>query len=62
MSNNYNKKNKINYEKEGVFYTPEKSSENSGNFESFEDFGIKKNSVKKTPKKLPLKSQNIPHI
>ncbi len=60
MSNNYNKKNKINYEKEGVFYTPEKSSENSGNFESFEDFGIKKNSVKKTPKKLPPQKSKYP--
>ncbi len=50
MSNNYNKKNKINYEKEGVFYTPEKSPENSGT------------PLKKLLKSFPLKSQNIPHI
>ena len=36
------------------------SSENSGNFESFEDFGIKKNSVKKTPKKLPPQKSKYP--
>jgi len=60
MDDKHNKKNKINYEEEGVFYTPGKSSENNDAYDTFENFGIKKNSPKKTPKKLPPQKSKYP--
>lgn len=63
------KKNNINYEEEGVFYTPSKEAsdfENSGfdDFDSFESYNKKKSKkkepIKKAPKKVPPKKSQYP--
>ncbi len=59
MGDKHNK-NKINYEKEGVFYTPGKTPDNSDDFDSFDNFGKKKNSSEKNIKKLPPKKSKYP--
>ncbi len=68
----YNKDNKnnpdknINYEEEGVYYTPSENTKNINSIKSFEDFenfnnnSKKKNTAKRTPKKIPPKKSTYP--
>jgi len=67
MDNKDNKNDKnINYEKEGVYYTPSENTKNINSIKSFEDFESfnkstkKKNSPKKAPKKIPAKKSTYP--
>lgn len=54
---NVNKKNSINYENEGVYYTP---SENTKPLNSFEYFDSEKSQKQKNPKKLPPQKSKYP--
>ena len=62
--NNKNNKNKINYEENGVFYTPGDSVSNYNKKASFENIAFEnteeKNTQKKSPKKIPAKKSQYP--
>lgn len=65
MAYRHNKNNNTDYEKEGVFYTPSKYTENfsDDSFDTFENYGKKrkkKDTQKKAPKKIPPQKSQYP--